>query len=87
MRERKLKREEEKGKEEREKRKRERGNKKKRKERYNEREEMVISDSGRAMTRGRKRVEERVGDWIKVYAGNESRKSGRMIREYTCLLA
>ena len=44
---------------------------------------MVISDSGRAMTSGRKRVEERVGDWIRVYAGNESRKSGRMIREYT----
>ena len=48
---------------------------------------MVISDSGRAMTSGRKRVEERVGDWIRVHAGNESRKSGRMIREYTCLLA
>ena len=44
---------------------------------------MVISDSGRAMTSGRKRVEERVGDWIRVYAGNEPRKSGRTIQEYT----
>ena len=84
MRERELKREEEKRRErEREKRKRERGNKKKRKGRDNEREEMVICDSGRAMTSGRKRVEERVGDWRRVYAGNESRKSGRMMREYT----
>ena len=41
---------------------------------------MVICESGKAMTSGRKRVEEWVGDWIKVYAGNESRKSGRMIR-------